>query len=395
LPEHSWLIAGLSLTRLIGWGANYWAPSVLASHLARDPGLSAPVVFGGITVLLVTGALLAVPLGRHAERHGTRGLMVVGAAICGVGFVGLAAVQGPLGYLAAWAVIGVGHAMSLANMGSVTVAQIMDVRARRVIGVMMLVGGLSATVFWPFAAWLADVVGWRGACLVFAALHVGVALPIHLAIPRHRRPPTDTANDPGARLRLDGRVPGERRRIAFVLLAGCFCLSGLVSWGLPLHMIAMFETSGLSLASAVAIASLGGPVTLAARLVEVAAGDRVPLEKLCLAALLMGAVASLVQLTAGGSAATTVLFVVLYSAGAGVISIARATLPLVLFGQRGYAVMSSRLVMPQNLMFAAAPLLYAWLITATGETTTLIVSAALQGLAFIAMLLLLAHLSRS
>lgn len=66
LPEHAWLIAGLSLTRLIGWGANYWAPSVLAAYLVRDLGLSIQLVFGGITVLLVIGAAVAPALGRHA-----------------------------------------------------------------------------------------------------------------------------------------------------------------------------------------------------------------------------------------------------------------------------------------------------------------------------------------
>ncbi len=391
LPEHAWLIAGLSLTRLIGWGANYWAPSVLAAYLVRDLGLSIQLVFGGITVLLVIGAAVAPVLGRHAERYGTRGLMSLGAAICAAGFACLAAAQGPVSYLAAWCVIGVGHAMSLANMGSVTVAQIMDERARRVIGVMMLVTGLSASLFWPLAAGLSDWLGWRGACLVFAAMHLCIALPIHLAIPRHRKPLVQ-AQDEAAALRLNGRVPEAQRRTAFVLLATCFCLSGLVSWGLPLHFIGLFEASGLPLASAVAIASLTGPATIAARLIEVVAGDRVRLERLSLYALMLGAAACLLQLLAHGSAPVSTAFVLLYSAGAGVLSIARATLPLLLFGQRGYAVMSGRLTVPQNLIFAAAPLLYAAGIERAGTDFTLVGSAVLQLLALAALAVLVRRL---
>lgn len=391
LPKHAWLIAGLSLTRLIGWGANYWTPSVLATSFARDLALSIPFVFGGITALLVIGAMLAPALGRHAERHGTRGLMSLGALICGAGFLCLAAAQGPASYLAAWCVIGVGHAMALANMGSVTVAQIMDERARRVIGVMMLVTGLSASLFWPLAAALADAIGWRGACVVFAALHVLVALPIHLTIPRHRKPQAPP-QDAAAALRLNGRVPETQRRAAFILLATCFCLSGLVSWGLPLHFIGLFEASGLPLASAVAIASLTGPATIAARLIEVVAGDKVRLERLSLLALMLGAAACLLQLLAHGSALVGTAFVLLYSAGAGVLSIARATLPLLLFGQLGYAVMSGRLTVPQNLIFAGAPLLYAALIERTGVASALLVSAGLQVLALAALALLVRRL---
>lgn len=391
LPEHAWLIAGLSLTRLIGWGANYWAPAVLAAPLSSAIGLSGQVAFGGVTVLLIIGALIAPALGRHAERDGTRGLMSLGAAICGGGFVCLAAAQGPASYLAAWAVIGVGHAMSLANMGNVTVTQIMDEGARRVIGVMMLVTGLSASLFWPLSAALADALGWRGACLVFAALHLLIALPIHLAIPRHRRPHAPPQDEASA-LRLAGRVPQARRRAAFVLLAACFCLSGLVSWGLPLHFIGLFQASGLPLASAVAIASLTGPATIAARLIEVVAGDRVRLERLSLWALALGAAACLLPLLAQGSAGVSVAFVLLYSAGAGVLSIARATLPLLLFGQRGYAVMSARLTVPQNLIFAAAPLLYAAGVERAGAEVTLIASAVLQLMALAALGLLLRRL---
>lgn len=393
LPEHAWLIAGLSLTRLIGWGVNFWSPAVLAALLARDIGLSIQFAFGGLTVLLIIGAVIAPALGRHAERYGTRGLMSLGAAICGVGFVMLAAAQGPWSYLVAWAVIGIGHAMSLANMGSVTVAQIMDERARRVIGIMMLVTGLSASLFWPMSAALADGLGWRGACLVFAALHAFVALPIHLAIPRHRRPRSQT-QDAATALRMDGRVPADRRGIAFVLLVTCFCLSGLVSWGLPLHFIGLFQASGLPLASAVAIASLTGPATMAARLIEVVAGDRIKLERLCLYALALGAAACLLQLVAHGSAAVSTAFVVFYSAGAGVLSIARATLPLMLFGQRGYAVMSGRLTLPQNLIFAGAPLVYASGVERAGTQFTLAASAALQLLALAALAMLVRRLSR-
>ena len=88
------------------------------------------------------------------------------------------------------------------------------------------------------------------------------------------------------------------------------------------------------------------------------------------------------------------LFVVLLNAALGVISVARATLPLSLFGRRGFAVMLGQLTVPQNIAFAAAPLLFAVLIERLGADRTLLVSAAIQFLGFFAMLALVRVLSR-
>jgi len=71
--------------------------------------------------------------------------MSVGAFICALGLAALAASQGPVSYLASWMVIGIGHAMTLANVGNVTIAQLMGDKTRRVIGLMMVVGGLGKT----------------------------------------------------------------------------------------------------------------------------------------------------------------------------------------------------------------------------------------------------------
>ena len=51
---HGPLLCGLALTRIIGWGSTFYSPSVLVSGLDRDLGLNAEIVFGGITILLVT-----------------------------------------------------------------------------------------------------------------------------------------------------------------------------------------------------------------------------------------------------------------------------------------------------------------------------------------------------
>src|ERR1043165_7781162 len=54
--------------------------------------------------------------------------------------------------------------------------------ARAPITNLTLFGGLASTVCWPLSAFLAESFGWRGACLVYAALHLVVALPLQMAV---------------------------------------------------------------------------------------------------------------------------------------------------------------------------------------------------------------------
>ncbi|WP_181832643.1 MFS transporter [Bosea caraganae] len=389
--EHWLLLCGLALTRIIGWGSTYYAPAVLGNYLARDIGLSGEVVFGGITVLLVVGALVAPAIGRHLDSYGTRRSMCAGAVICALGLALLSFAQGPVSYLATWFVIGIGHAMTLANVGNVTVAQLTGERTRRIIGLMMLVTGLASSVFWPLTAALSAAYGWRTTLLVFAAIQIVIVLPIHLMIPA-RRVRLPAPGQPAATVAEEGRVPPAHRRATFWLVATAFSASGVVSWGLPLHLIGMMQSSGLSQATAVAIATLNGPATLAARLVDVVAGERLPVERVALVGLLLGPLACLLMAVAPGSAPVAIAFSCLFSAAMGVISVARATLPLSLFGRRGFATMLGQLTVPQNFAFATAPLLFAVLIERFGVSVTLVISAIVQLVALVAMLVLVRRL---
>ena len=393
---HGFLLCGLVVTRLIGWGTTFYSPAVLVRAFERELGLNAEIVFGGITVLLVVGALVAPMIGRRLDSHGTRETMCLGALVCALGFAVLAAAQGPWSYLASWVVIGLGHALSLANVGNVTVAQLMGERTRRVIGLMMLVTGLASSLFWPITAALMDRFGWRATVLVFAALQLAIVLPIYAMVPRYRGHPAPAQPEAAAPASVleTGRVAAEQRQLAFWLVACAFSASGLVSWGLPLHLIGLFQGGGLTQAEAVWIATLSGPATIAARAIDATLGERLPAERVALMGLLLGPLCCLALPMVPMSVTAACVFIMVFSAALGVISVARATLPLALFGRRGFAAMLGRLTVPQNIAFAAAPLLFAVLIERFGSRETLLISAAIQFLGFFAMLALVRLMER-
>jgi predicted MFS family arabinose efflux permease len=389
LSKHVPLLSGLALTRVIGWGSTYYAPSVLVGTVDPALGLSAPIIFGGITVLLITGAFLGPAIGRQIDRNGTRGMMCLGAVVIALGLALTAAAQGPLSYLASWIVIGLGHAMSLGNTGNVTIAQVTGRHARRVIGLIMLATGLASSVFWPLAAALCEAYGWRTTWLIFAAMQLCIVIPIYACIPRYRKPQREAEQAETADGTEHGTAPPNSRKTIFWLVALIFSASGLVSWGLPLILIPLIERGGLDHATAVWIASLSGPATLLARAVDAVAGEKFPVERVALIGLALGPLASLVLAFGPRGIATPVIAVVTFAGAMGVISVARATLPLMLFGRNGYGAMLGNLNLPQNLTFAAAPLLFAMMMEKLGSMPTLVVSAAIQMVGFVALLALI------
>lgn len=396
LPEHGFLLGGLTLTRIIGWGSIFYAPSLLPGYVEPELGLTPATIFGGITILLLTAAAIAPVLGSRLDRRGTRLSMSAGAVVAAIGLALLSAAQGPASYLATWFVIGLGHSMMLGNVDTVTIVHLMGARSRRVIGLMMLATALSSGVFWPLAATLCAQFGWRTTWQIFAAMQLLIVLPIHLCIPVRRTAPpvAEAAADPAPSVEEVGRVQPDQRRVVFWLAALSFSASGMVSWGLPLHLISLLQNSGIGTATAVGIASLSAPATLLARLVDALAGERLPVERVALAGFAMGPLACLLLAVVPGSAAVAVVFVVMFSAAMGVISVARATLPLALFGRRGFARMMGRLAVPQNLSFAAAPLLLALIMERVGPFHALLICAAIQGAASLAMLALVRRINR-
>src|SRR5262249_58076582 len=87
----------------------------------------------------------------------------------------------------------------------------------------------------------------------------------------------------------------------------------------------------------------------------------------------------------GGAAAS--LFAIFHGAGNGVLTIARGTLPLAIFGPKNYAYRLGIVGAPARMAQAAAPLVFAFLIEAMGSRV-LIVSSALS-LAALALLFFL------
>jgi hypothetical protein len=234
--------------------------------------------------------------------------------------------------------------------------------ARRPITALTLWGGFASTICWPLSAWLLDAVGWRGTCLAYAGLHLGVTLPLVLwAIPSQ----TPQTLPPAAEAGPPTSSPGGP---IIWLLAAILTTAAAIAAVWSVQLITLLETRGLSLAAAVGLGALVGPAQVGARVIEVASGGRHhPIWTLVAAAVLIAAGLTLLWSGAGLVAGALIA----YGAGNGIWSIARGALPLALFGPHGYAALMGRLAAPSLVAQAAAPILGAAVLARLGGDTLL------------------------
>jgi hypothetical protein len=138
--------------------------------------------------------------------------------------------------------------------------------------------------------------------------------------------------------------------------------------------------------AAIAAGSLVGPAQVAARIAEFGLLRRAsPMVSARLAAGLhpLGAI-----LLAVIGAPAAIPFVLLHGAGNGMLTIARGTLPLALFGAAGYGLRTGLLVVPARLLQGGAPLLFGLVLDRGGPYEALLLTGTLTGVSVLALLLL-------
>jgi hypothetical protein len=78
-------------------------------------------------------------------------------------------------------------------------------------------------------------------------------------------------------------------------------------------------------------------------------------------------------------------FVLLHGAGNGMLTIARGTLPLALFGAAGYGLRTGILAAPARILQGGAPLLFGIILDRGGPLLALLLSGTLMAASFLAL----------
>lgn len=188
---------------------------------------------------------------------------------------------------------------------------------------------------------------------VVGTLPLNAWLPEAAAISKAENP--DSSNNAHVESSPAAPEPQQQRHAA-ALLAFVFAATWFISTAMATHLPRMLQGTGATLAAAVAVGALIGPAQVAGRLLEFGFLRQVhPLLSARLAALAHPAGVAVLLI---GGPAMAPAFAILHGTGNGILTIAKGTLPLALFGPQGYGTRQGWLMMPARVAQAAAPFLF-------------------------------------
>jgi MFS family permease len=371
------IIAALGTTQTLAWASSYYLPAILADPIARDLGVSSNWIFTAFSAALVISALIGPRVGRQIDLVGGRSVLSMSNLVLAAGLVLLGFTTSIPMLIAAWLLLGIGMGAGLYDAAFAALGRIYGDAARRSITGITLIAGFASTVGWPLSAWGLDTIGWRNTCFAWAAAHILIGLPINwLILPAVKGAKAAVA------AAVKPHIPIDR---TMIILAFVFAAAWTVTGAMAAHLPRIMEAAGATSAQAVFAGALIGPSQVAARIFEASFLSRYhPLVSTRLACITHPIGAAILGLAGGGAASVFALF---HGAGNGILTIARGTLPLSIFGPENYGYRLGIIGAPARMAQAAAPLLFGLLIEVMGARV-LIVSSALSISALLALLLL-------
>jgi MFS family permease len=239
-------LLAMSLTVMVSFGVILYGFSIFITDAAAGADFSKTLLSAAYGGSVVTGGLLAIPIGSRVDRLGVRGAITLGGVLGLIGMAVFATATSPWQVVVAWWLfLGPAGAMTFYEVAFVAVDQWFTPSQRpRAIGTLTLIGGLAGIIFIPATQRLVDWVGWRqtafglGVLVLATALAtVGVALR-GVALP-----------DPKPRLLdknrgLQSQLLGDRR---FVIHTAAMVLIFFAAQGLIAHRVALFDEVGFDI----------------------------------------------------------------------------------------------------------------------------------------------------
>lgn len=349
---------GLGLGQIMGYGTLYYAYAILLPHMARDLGLSLSQVFGVLSAGLFIGGFLAPVAGRLTDRYGGRLVMTLGSALAGGAVILLGRVTGPLDLLATVIVAEAASMFVLYPVAFAAIARLdLTIPAQRSISIITLFGGIASTIFWPLTLALYNSFDWRLSWVLLGVAYVLICVPLHylsLGGPEHApdKPRAATSDWP--------ELTGAARKRGMLWMVISFVFASYLMGAMMTLWVTNAQDLGHSAAMAALAGAVIGPFKTVGRFFEmIVSRNLYPRVTYALALGLMMA-GFAVLLSVGFTVPGVMLAAALYGMGDGIKTIASGTLPLALFGHKGYGARLGWINLVRMGVNASAPFVFAF-----------------------------------
>jgi predicted MFS family arabinose efflux permease len=343
------LVIRLGITQIIGWGSGFYLPAILAVPISLSLGISTETFFWAFTLSLLVSGLLGPQVGKFIDQLGGRKVLPIGTLAFALGLALLARQPQLPTAVFAWVLMGIGGSMGNYDAAFATAVNFFGNKSNGVIAGITVFAGFSSTISWPLTQALFEAFGWQVAVWVWFSLHLLIALPLHLTIPRSERREVPDLTGPIRKL-MKNRFRIEPLLIVFALL---FALEGFIVSAVNTTLPFMLGELGASVELALIASVILGPSQVMARVVLVAMGSwATPLRvaTISIVAHPLGVAAIWIFGDQG-----LLAFVILHGIGVGLNPFIRGSLPLLFYGPDRFGQRQGRVMMLSKIVSAFSP----------------------------------------
>ena len=355
----------LGITQIISWGSGFYIPAVLAVPISASLEITTELFFWAFTISLLVSGLIGPRVGKFIDRLGGRKVLPYGSVAFIIGLGLLATAGEPIQLFVAWIFMGIGGSMGNYDAAFATAVNFFGNKSNGVIAGITVFAGFSSTISWPMTTFLFNSFGWREAIWFWAAMHLVIALPLHLTIPRAERKEIPDMTGPIKKM-IKRRFRFDSLLVVFALM---FALEGFIVSSVNTTLPFMLGELGASVELALLASVLLGPFQVLARVLLVAMGPRatpIMVAAISIAAHPVGVVFLWVFGEAG-----ILPFVILHGIGVGLNPFIRGSLPLLFFGSDRFGQRQGYIMMPSKILSALSPTLLTLMLLASPQLAIL------------------------
>lgn len=353
----------IGAAQLVAWGVTFYAIPPLLPLISGGLDIPMSTLSVAMTVGFVLNAFASLAVARWIHHKGARTPMVVGSITATLALVVLATSQVPAIALAAIAVLGAAHAALLYEPAFAAVSTQTDdpIARTRAIQVITFWGGWAALWALPTASLFGSWIGWRWTLLALAALLAAHTIRVHASLP----PPLVV------RRHRHATIPPP----ISIALAAAFALGAFATTALVVNGLLLLADRAVPVATASIVFASLAPFQVFGRVWFMRRGGQLGRHDGSLPFVLVGA--GVLALLAAPRFVALAVFVVLFGAGAGLLTTMRAAVVVARLAPEHAALQLGTYSFVASIARAFAPAASSWIYICVGYEQGLVTFAAM------------------
>jgi MFS family permease len=348
--------------QIITWGSSFYLPAILAVPISKSLGITTQDFFWAFTLSLLVSGFLGPQVGRAIDRLGGRAVLPIGSVAFFVGLSLLAISTNHVMLILAWLLIGVGGSMGNYDSAFATAVSFFGTKSNRVIAGITVFAGFSSTISWPLTSYLEQTLGWQQAVFFWALMHLLIALPLNLSIPKTEPKEVPTTTGPIRKI-IKNRF---RFDLLLVIFAVMFALEGFIVSSVNTTLPFLLGELGASSEVALLAATILGPSQVLARVLILVPGKIMTPMRVAALSIVAHPIGVVLIWIFGVNA--LIPFVILHGIGVGLNPFIRGSLPLLFFGSEGFGQRQGYIMMLSKMVSALSPSLLTLLVLANVQS---------------------------